>query len=88
MTDSLQPDQGATRAGRGTDTWRLTNLVQALDEPESSLRERAAHRLGFEPGELRGFRIAKRWTPAAVARTCALCVRWTWWWIRGPSAHG
>lgn len=60
MTDSLRPDQGATRAGRGTDTWRLTNLVQALDEPESSLRERAAHRLGFEPGELRGFRIAKR----------------------------
>lgn len=60
MTDSLQPDQGGAPSRGGTQTWRLSNLVQALDEPDSALRARAAHRLGFEPGEVRGFRIAKR----------------------------
>ena len=60
MTDSLQPDQDTARSGSGIDTWRLNDLAQALDEPESALRERAAHRLGFEPEQLRGFRIAKR----------------------------
>ncbi|MDE0913786.1 MAG: NAD(P)/FAD-dependent oxidoreductase [Planctomycetota bacterium] len=69
MTDSLQPDQNAARSDKGIDTWRLTDLEQALDEPESALRERAAHRLGFEPEQLRGFRIAKRSVDARRRRT-------------------
>jgi uncharacterized FAD-dependent dehydrogenase len=60
MTDASLPDQPCADSGKAAETWRLSNLVQALDEPESALRERAAHRLGFEPEELRGFRIVKR----------------------------
>ncbi len=41
-------------------TWRLLGLELALDEPERMLRERAARRLGLEPGELRGLRIAHK----------------------------
>ncbi|MEZ6013730.1 MAG: NAD(P)/FAD-dependent oxidoreductase [Planctomycetota bacterium] len=41
-------------------TWRLSALVQDLDEPDASVRERAARELGLDPGELRGFRFARR----------------------------
>jgi len=41
-------------------TWRLLNVALGLEEPESVLRERACERLGLEPGELRGFRIASK----------------------------
>ena len=41
-------------------TWRLLGLELALDEPEARLRERAANVLGFDVGELRGFRIARK----------------------------
>ncbi len=54
------PEHRSAPATTEFDTWRLSNLVQALDEPESVLRARAARRLGFEPAELRGFRIVKR----------------------------
>lgn len=41
-------------------TWRVMQLDLALDEPEALLRERAARAVGFEPGELRGSRIARK----------------------------
>ncbi len=50
----MDPDQ------KPTHTWRLSRMSQALDEPESSLRERAAHCLGLSVDQLRGFRIVKR----------------------------
>lgn len=46
--------------GASTRTWRLLQLEQGLEEPEASLRARAARAAGLEPGELRGFRIARR----------------------------
>lgn len=41
-------------------TWRLFDIEQDLEEAESSLRARAAQALGLEPGDLRGFRFARR----------------------------
>lgn len=41
-------------------------LALALDEPESVLRARAARAIGLEPGELRGFRIARKALDARV----------------------
>jgi uncharacterized FAD-dependent dehydrogenase len=47
-------------------TWRVMNVELALGEPESLLRERAARAVGFEPRELRGFRIARKALDARV----------------------
>jgi len=41
-------------------TWRLFNVAQSIDEPDSALRARAAKMAGLDPAELRGFRIARR----------------------------
>ena len=41
-------------------TWRALQLPLGVGEPEALLRERAAHKLGFDPGQLRGFRIARK----------------------------
>jgi len=41
-------------------TWRALQLPLGVGEPEERLRERAARHLGFDPGELRGFRIARK----------------------------
>jgi len=49
-----------TPHGSNAVTWRLSGLVQAVGEPDSAVRERAARELGFEVGELRGFRFARR----------------------------
>jgi len=43
-----------------TKTWRVLNLSLAIDEPESTLRVRAAQAVGVETGKLRGFRIARK----------------------------
>ncbi|MEE8467030.1 MAG: hypothetical protein V3T22_01150, partial [Planctomycetota bacterium] len=43
-----------------THTWRLKDFAQELEEPEDSLRRRAAAAVGVETSELRGFRIARR----------------------------
>ncbi len=43
-----------------TRTLRVLGLRQALDEPESALRTRALEVAGLGPGDLRGFRIARR----------------------------
>ena len=49
-----------------TATWRVMNLELALGEPEALLRERAARAIGFDPHELRGFRIARKALDARV----------------------
>ena len=49
-------------------TWRLLGIQQALDEPDSQLRQRACRQLGVEGGELRGFRIARRSLDARKGR--------------------
>ncbi|MHC4940820.1 MAG: NAD(P)/FAD-dependent oxidoreductase, partial [Planctomycetota bacterium] len=41
-------------------SWRLFNVRQEIDEPDSVLRERAAKLAGLDPKELHGFRIARR----------------------------
>lgn len=43
-----------------TRTLRLFDLAQGLEEPEHSLRSRAAEAVGLDPSDLRGFRIARR----------------------------
>jgi len=40
--------------------WRVLNLELLLDEPESLLRERACEKVGVQPEQLRGFRIAQK----------------------------
>lgn len=40
--------------------WRLLNVQQRIDEPESRLRERVCRELGVESGELRSLRLARR----------------------------
>jgi uncharacterized FAD-dependent dehydrogenase len=57
MARRARHDGGAP--GRAV-TWRLSGLEQTLDEPDTSVRERAAQELGLDPGELRGFRFARR----------------------------
>ena len=52
----------------GLITWRLLGIQQALDEPDSQLRQRACRQLGVEGGELRGFRIARRSLDARKGR--------------------
>jgi hypothetical protein len=46
--------------------WRVNNLELALGEDEALLRGRAARELGFDPRELRGFRIARKALDARV----------------------
>ncbi len=41
-------------------TWRILNLEQRLDEPDSVLRERACREVGADPAELRGARVARK----------------------------
>jgi hypothetical protein len=41
-------------------TWRALQLPLGVGEPEELLREHAARKLGFDPKELRGFRIARK----------------------------
>jgi uncharacterized FAD-dependent dehydrogenase len=43
-----------------TATWRLLAFQAGVGEPESALRERACRELGIAPGDLRGFRIARK----------------------------
>ncbi len=54
-------ERAAGSAGREpTRTYRLLGLSLGLDEPEQSLRQRACGKLGVQPEELRGFRLARK----------------------------
>jgi uncharacterized FAD-dependent dehydrogenase len=46
--------------GNATRSWRLLNVLQAVDEEDAALRDRACREAGIDVAELRGFRIARR----------------------------